>query len=110
MGLHDRSEIVLTMANVDMLIDGRVGEKAEADLMSGGHHDLVVIRDGRAAYHVGALDGSASGASANGTSTIEHFEELLKCGGVKIRISNAPVASTHKPDTRRSSYRRNEGG
>src|ERR1700760_2075283 len=41
--LDDGGEIVLAMANVDVLVDGDVGEEAEADLVAGSHHDGVVV-------------------------------------------------------------------
>src|ERR1700693_3477143 len=99
MGLDDGGEIVLAMANVDVLIDGDVGEEAEAGLVARGHHDGVVVGVGRASYHVGALNGRPCGASADGASAIEDFEQLLEGAGLEIGVGEPPVTATFDPDS-----------
>src|ERR1700679_1360093 len=109
MGLEDWSKIVLAMANIHMLIEGGIGHEAEADLVARRHHDGVIVRNGRAAHHVRALDGCTGGASANGASAVEYLEEFFQGEGVEISVSDAPVASADKPDAGRVFQRRDEG-
>ena len=86
MGLHDRSEIVLAVARINVLVDGDVGKETEADFVAGRHHDGVVVGIGRATHHVGTLDGGSGRAAANDTAAVEEVKELLESAGVEISI------------------------
>jgi len=99
MGLDDGGEIVLAMANVDVLVDGDIGEEAEADLVAGGHHDGVVVGIGGASDHVGALNGCAGGTSADDASSIEDFEHFFEGAGVEVGVSESPVTAAFDPDS-----------
>src|ERR1700722_9704033 len=87
------------MANVDVLIDGDVGEEAKADLVAGGHHDGIVIGVGGAAHHVGALHGCSGGTSTDGASAIEEIENLFDGAGVEVGVGEPPVAAAFEPDS-----------
>ena len=99
MGLDDGGEIVLAVADVDVLVDGDVGEEAEADLVGGSHHDGVVVGVGGAAHHEGALNGCAGRASADDASAIEEVEHFFEGEGVEVGVGEAPVAAAFDPDS-----------
>src|ERR1700733_14514812 len=99
MGLDDGGEVVFAVADVDVLIDGGVGEEAEANLVAGSHHDGVVVGVGGATHHIGALDGCSGRASADDASAIEDFEHFFQGAGVEVGVGEAPVAATFDPDS-----------
>jgi hypothetical protein len=109
-GLDDGGQIVFAVADVDVLIDGDVGEETEADLVAGGHHDGIVVGVGGAPHHVGALDGGSGRASADGAAAVELGQDLFESEGVEVGISEAPMAAALKPNAGGGFKRGNEIG
>ena len=71
MRLHHDAEIVLAAARIDVLIDGGIGEEAEACFVSRCHHDGVVVRFIRSANHVRCLDARARRAAADHAAAVD---------------------------------------